>query len=129
MVIPAERALSIFEFYRRRGTRLELTGRILGEIAAGFARITRVEANPPSVSITVSGEDDRLSWDRSIPLHRATFFYTELREHSFAAHVAIAWRSVLHVEFPDGTTMFFSQSSVHPDEASHPPKTPLPSGP
>jgi hypothetical protein len=110
MKIHAERAFWILDFYRRNGTTLQFGGNILGEEAACFAEVTNVSPIEPFVTVRIFEDDGVASWDRLIPLTGAGFAFDQLGAPSFVNYAETSCHSVLHVLFPDGTTMFFAES-------------------
>ena len=109
MVIPPERAFWILDYYRRHGTCLGFGARILGEEAECVITVTHVWPEVRSITIRLFADDGGASWDRLIPLSRGSFFLAQLGEPSFERYAQTHLHSVLHVGFPDGTTMVFAE--------------------
>jgi hypothetical protein len=109
MQIPAERAFWILDFYRRKGTPLQFGGKILREESACFAEVTEVWPEAQTVTIRLFEDDGEASWDRLISLGGAIFVFDQLGAPLFVQYAESPWHPVLHVGFPDGTTMFFAE--------------------
>lgn len=79
MQITTERAFWMLDYYRRHLTVLGFGGRILGEEAACEASISFVWPETQTIGVKLFSEDRTDSWDRIIPLQRATFDLAENR--------------------------------------------------
>jgi hypothetical protein len=112
--ITTESAFSILDYYRRTGTRLEVGGKILGEIAAAAATVTEVQPELHSVTVRILSHTDEASWGRMIPLRGASFSFIRSGDNWPLERVGTNWRSVLLVDFPDGTMLFFADSEIGP---------------
>jgi hypothetical protein len=96
MVISAERAFWILDFYQRHKTRLVFGGRILGEEATCIATISDVSIDMHSIEIKLISDHGEQTLDRRISLEMAGFFFDQ----------------ILVISFPDGTTMFLAEQTT-----------------
>lgn len=111
MLIPAEQAFWLLEFYRNHQTQLAFGGRILGEEAACAAVITYVWPESQSIGVRLISDDGEKAWDRLIPMQKATFSRLRLGEASFEPFEQSSFHSVLIINFLDGTTMFLAEEA------------------
>lgn len=95
MVISAERAFWLLEFYRRRETRLIFGGRILGEEAGCSAVVLHVWSENQALGIKLLSDEGDQSWDRLIPLTRAEFFFLQMGDPEFEQFARARCHSVL----------------------------------
>ena len=110
MHITAERAFWILEYYRQRLTVLGFGGRILGEDAACESLISYVWPETQTIGVKLLSEDRKNSWDRLVPLHRATFDLIQMGDPEFDEFASkAAFHSVLVIRFPD-ETMFLAEA-------------------
>ena len=114
MLISAEQAFWLLEFYRNSQTQIAFGGKIMGEEAACAAVITYVWRESQSIGIKLFSDDGEKTWDRLIPMQNATFNRLRLGEASFEPFEQSNFHSVLIINFPDGTTMFLAEESAQP---------------
>jgi hypothetical protein len=109
MQVTTQRAFWMLDYYRRNLTVLAFGGRILGEEAACEALISFVWPETQRLGIKLLSEDRKDSWDRIIPLQRATFDLAQMGDPEFDDFALKApFHSVLAIGFPDGTNMFIA---------------------
>ena len=109
MLIPAERAFWLLEFYRRHEIELVFGGRILGEEAACAAVVSHVWNENQTIGIKLLSDDGAQSWARLIPLSRAEFLLVQMGDPEFEQFRKSRFHSVLVIRFPDATTMFLAE--------------------
>lgn len=109
MLIHAERAFWIIDFYRRSGKKLAFGGKIYGEEAACAAFVSNVSPLDQSIEIKLLADDETHSWDSLIDLHGATFLFVQSGDPEFAQFPKGLFHSVLMIGFSDGTNMFIAE--------------------
>jgi len=112
IIIPADRAFWILDFYRTKETRLAFGGKILGEEAACAATVQHVWPETESVGLKLWSDDNAKTWDRLIPLNFATFALAQIGDPDFEGIQETGFHSILTISFPDGTTMFLAESAA-----------------
>ena len=57
-------------------------------------------------------DDNSKTWDRLIPLKRATFALAQIGDPDFEGIRETGFHSILTISFPDGTTVFLAESAA-----------------
>jgi hypothetical protein len=109
MQIAPDRAFWILDFYRRHATRLYLSATISGECAAAALIIMDVSQTLQRMNIRLLDDEGSQSWDREIKLGHARYFFSQLGDPSFTDKATANCHSVLLMQFPDGSSLCFTE--------------------
>lgn len=109
MLIHAERAFWILEFYRRSKVKLAFGGKILGEEAACHAVISGVRNDNHTIAIKLLSDEEKQVWERLVDLRDAQFSLIQFGDPEFLQFPKGLFHSVLIIGFPDGTLMFIAE--------------------
>ena len=111
MQIPNERAFWILDYYRRHGTMLYLAAAFSGEAATSWVTITEVSAALRWIGIRLYDDQGHRSWDRNIPLGHARYSLFQMGDPSYIPQTmaSYGYHSALRLDFPDGSTLCFSE--------------------
>jgi hypothetical protein len=112
MEISADQARWLLSYYRDRSMRLQFGGRVLGEEATCTAFVTAIDPELKLATVELLDEAAGRSWSRTVPLREASVFLYLLGRDPFEEWMSRRWHSILLLQYPDATSLFFAEPVV-----------------